>query len=720
MKKAFLIFAVFLSLSTYAGTVRADDGYRLWLKYDLISNRQRLEEYRQTIKAWMMEGSSPTIEAAKHELKMGLDGLLGTKVPEVSSLKTDGTLLIGVDKSSNLLEAVDLKGDLEKAGSEGFVITTREIGGKRATVITANEDIGILYGVFHFLRLLQTQESIADLNVVSFPRIKLRVLDHWDNLNGTVERGYAGFSIWDWHTLPIYLKPRYTDYARANASIGINGAVMNNVNADPLILTRPYIEKLAALAGVFRPYGIKIYVSANFDAPIKLGKLKTADPFDSQVIQWWKDKVAEIYSIIPDFGGFLVKANSEGEPGPQDYGRTQADGANMLAEALKPFHGVVMWRAFVYTYDPQDRAKQAYDGFTPLDGKFADNVLLQVKNGPLDFQPREPFSPLFGAMPKTPLMMEFQITMEYLGQGTSLCYLAPLFKETLESDSYEKGEGSTVAKVIDGSLEGHSLTGIAGVSNIGADRNWTGHPFDQANWYAFGRLAWNHELTSKEIADEWIRMTFLNNDEVVRKMESIMLPSRETVVNYMDPDGLNMIFGYDFHYGPGPWIDYSPHKDWNSTYYHRADSLGVGFDRTKTGSGYVYQYHKPVAEKFASLATCPDNELLWFHHLPWNYKMRSGRTLWDDICYHYYAGVDSVRSMQKTWNSLKGKIDDEEFNDVRMLLEIQENEAVWWRNACVLYFQTFSRMPIPAGLEKPDKTLEYYESLSFPYAPGRW
>ena len=646
--------------------------------------------------------------------------MLGSRIPESKSANADGLLLIGTFRSLARVTSFNFVSELEKVGPEGFIIVTGKNNGKKVIAIIANEDIGVLYGVFHFLRLLQTNQDISDLDVVSFPRIKLRVLDHWDNLNGTVERGYAGFSIWDWHTLPIYLKPRYTDYARANASIGINGAVMNNVNADPLILTHPYIEKLAAVAGVFRPYGIKIYASANFDAPIKLGKLKTADPFDPQVREWWKDKVKEIYSTIPDFGGFLVKANSEGEPGPQDYGRTQADGANMLADALKPFNGVVMWRAFVYTYDPADRAKQAYEGFTPLDGKFADNVLVQVKNGPLDFQPREPFSPMFGAMPKTPLMMEFQITMEYLGQGTSLCYLAPLFKEALESDTYEKGEGSTVAKVVDGSLENHSLTGIAGVSNVGADRNWTGHPFDQANWYAFGRLAWNHELTSEQIANEWIRMTFSNDDEVLKKIESIMLPSRETVVNYMDPLGLNMIFGYDFHYGPGPWIDYSPHKDWNSTYYHRADSIGVGFDRTKTGSDYLDQYHKPVAEKFASLATCPDNELLWFHHVPWNYKMKSGQTLWDEICYHYYAGADSVRGMQRTWNSLEGKIDKEEFHDVQMLLSIQENEAVWWRNACLLYFQTFSKMPIPAGLEKPDKTLEYYESLSFPYAPGRW
>ncbi len=730
MKRSVPVLVVFVSLLIHHGTARADDGYRLWLKYDLISNQQRLTEYKKLVRAWAVQGTSPTIKAARHELSIGLDGLLGSNVPEVNSLHDNGTLLVGTYDKSPSFAGIDLTRRLRQVGPEGFVILSCKISGKNVIVISANRDIGVLYGVFHFLRLLQTNRDITNLDIVSFPRMKLRVLDHWDNLNGTVERGYAGFSIWDWHTLPIYIKKRYVVYARANASIGINGAVMNNVNADPLMLTHQYIVKLAALAGVFRPYGIKIYVSANFDAPITLEKLKTADPLDPQVQQWWKDKVKEIYSLVPDFGGFLVKANSEGEPGPQDYGRTQADGANMLAEALRPFNGVVMWRAFVYTYDPQDRAKQAYEEFKPLDGRFAENVLLQVKNGPLDFQPREPFSPLFGSMPKTSLMLEVQITMEYLGQGTSLCYLAPLFKECLESDTYAKGEGSTVAKIVDGSLDSHLLTGMAGVSNIGSDRNWTGHPFDQANWYAFGRLTWNHELTSEQIAGEWIRMTFSNNDEVVRKIESIMIPSRENVVNYMDPLGLNMIFGYDNHYGPGPWIDYSPHKDWNSTYYHRADSLGVGFDRTETGSDAVDQYNAPLSEKFASLATCPDDELLWFHHLPWNYKIQpkadqppaenSGHTLWDDLCYHYYAGVDSIREMQRVWNSLEGKTDDEEFRDVKMLLEIQASEAVWWRNACVLYFQTFSRMPIPAGLERPDETLQYYESLSFPYAPGRW
>ena len=720
MKKTFVFLGLFLSLMSLGVRASADDGYRLWMKYDLISNPQKVKEYRESIKAWMVRGSSPTIEAAKHELRIALDGLLGSNIPEVSSVKEDGELIAGTYTSSSPFAAAGLKNMVIKVGQEGFVILREKVSGQNAIVITANTEIGVLYGVFHFLRLLQTEQDISSLRIISFPRIKLRMLDHWDNLNGTVERGYAGFSIWNWHTLPTFIKRRYIDYARANASIGINGAVLNNVNADPRIMTRHYLKKVAALADVFRPYGIKVYLCANFDAPIILGKMKTANPTDPRVQEWWKDKAKEIYSFIPDFGGFLVKANSEGQPGPSDYGLTQADGANLLANAVKPYGGIVMWRAFVYTYNAKDRAKQAYEIFKPLDGKFADNVLLQIKNGPLDFQPREPFTPLFGAMPKTNLMMEFQITMEYLGQGTSTVYLAPLFKETLESDTYAKGKGSTVAKVIDGSLDAHTLTGIAGVSNIGADRNWTGNEFGQSSWYAFGRLAWNPNLSSEEIADEWIRMTFSNDKDVVSSIEEMMMQSREAVVNYMDPLGLNMIFGYDNHYGPGPWIDYSPHPDWNSTYYHRADSLGIGFDRTKSGSDAVSQYHPPLSGEFASLTECPPKFLLWFHHVRWDYRMKSGKTLWDEICYHYYAGVDSVREMQKVWNSLKGKIDNEEWNDERMFLEIQEKEAVWWRNACVLYFQTFSKMPIPAGLEKPDKTLEYYESLKFPNAPGTW
>jgi len=727
MKKIelFLILSFLLSINV---SLKADDGYRLWLKYDLISNRQKLTEYKESIKALVIEGSSPTISAATEELLIGLKGLLGSTVAQVNSIRDDGTLIAARYSGSSLLSKLKIEDKLKKVGSEGYLIFNSEINGKKVIVITANEDIGVLYGVFNFLRLLQTNKDISNLDIESYPKIKLRLLDHWDNLDRTVERGYAGFSIWDWHRLPDYIIPQYKDYARADASIGINGAALNNVNANATILTERYLIKVKALADVFRPYGIRVYLSARFSAPIEIGGLKTADPFNPEVQQWWKDKVKEIYSFIPDFGGFLVKANSEGQPGPQDYGRTHADGANMLADALEPFGGVVMWRAFVYATIPEDRVKQAYDEFTPLDGKFRDNVLIQAKNGPLDFQPREPFHPLFGGMPNTNMMMEFQVTMEYLGQGTQLVYLAPMWKECLESDTYEKGESSTVAKVIDGSLENHSLTGMAGVSNVGTDRNWTGHLFGQANWYAFGRLAWDHELTSEQIADEWIRMTFSNDENIIKPIKEIMMQSREDAVNYMTPLGLAHQMGWDSHYGPAPWDSHRGRPEWTPVYYNQADSTGIGFDRTSTGSDAVSQYHKPVADEFSSLKTCPDKFLLWFHHLPWDYKIQpkadqpqaesSGKTLWDELCYHYYEGVDSVRSIQRTWDSLRGKIDNEEFYAVRKLLKIQLDEAIWWRNACVLYFQTCSKLPIPEGYEKPDKTLEYYESLYFPYAPG--
>ena len=719
MKKislTFLITFILLNISS----LNADDGYKLWLRYNLVKDSSKLDQYRQLIKGWIIEGESSTIKAAKEELEMGLRELMSSIafLPNPKGEIINGILIAATYKSSSLLKKLGLKNKLKNISSEGYLILSEKIDGKRVTIITANEDIGVLYGVFHFLRLLQTNSDISNLNIESSPKIKLRLLNHWDNLDRTSERNYAGFSIWDWHRLPDYISPQYIDYARANASIGINGAALNNVNANATILTHRYLLKVKALADVFRPYGIRVYLSARFSAPIEIGGLKTADPLDLEVQQWWKDKVKEIYSLIPDFGGFLVKANSEGQPGPQDCGRTHADGTNMLADALKPFGGVVMWRAFVYATIPEDRIKQAYNEFTPLDGKFRDNVLIQAKNGPLDFQPREPFHPLFGGMPNTNMMMEFQITMEYLGQGTQLVYLAPMWKECLESDTYEKGEGSTVAKVIDGSLENHSLTGIAGVSNIGTDRNWTGHLFGQANWYAFGRLAWNHELTSEQITDEWIRMTFSNDVSIINPIKEIMMQSRENVVNYMTPLGLAHQMGWDHHYGPAPWDSHRGRPEWTPVYYNRADSTGIGFDRTGTGSDAVNQYHKPVADEFASLKTCPDKFLLWFHHVNWNYKMRSGRTLWNELCYHYYEGVDSARSIQKTWNTLKGKIDEEEFNHVRMLLKIQVNEAVWWRNACVLYFQTFSKQLIPAGYEKPDKTLEYYQSLYFPYAPG--
>jgi alpha-glucuronidase len=611
------------------------------------------------------------------------------------------------------------KSGLKDKGADAFLIQSSN-GNSGATIIIAgNTDKGALYGVFHFLRLLQNGSSLKNLSIVSAPKIQHRILNHWDNLDRTVERGYAGFSIWDWHKLPDYIDPRYKDYARANASVGINGTVLTNVNANALVLTDQYLEKVAALANVFRPYGIKVYLTARFSAPIEIGGLKTADPLDTAVQGWWKRKTAAIYRFIPDFGGFLVKANSEGQPGPQNYGRNHADGANMLADAVAPHGGIVLWRAFVYSNEtPEDRFKQAYNEFKPLDGSFRKNVVVQVKNGPIDFQPREPFHPLFGAMPKTPLAMEFQLTQEYLGFATHLVYLPSLFKEVLDADTYAKGAGSTVAEVVDGSLEGHTLSAMAGVANIGNDRNWTGHPFGQANWYAYGRLAWDHTLTEEQLAEEWIRQTFGALQALVDTIRKIMLTSHEALVNYMTPLGLHHIMGYGHHYGPAPWYDKAPRADWNPTYFHKADKDGIGFDRTAKGSNALAQYSPEVRKQYENVNTCPEEHLLWFHHVRWDHKMKSGRTLWEELCAKYYEGVNSVRAMQKSWNTMKPYVDAERFEQVRMLLVIQEKEAVWWRNSCLLYFQTFSGMPIPAQYEQPDKTLKYYKNLRFPFAPG--
>ena len=677
----------------------------------MISDTGLLKKYRSAINEVIFEGQSPVLLAAKEELQCGLNGLLGREVQLTSELSRNGTIIAGTPESSGLIVNLNLHEKLKDLGEEGFLILSTKIADKTCTVIAANKDIGVLYGVFHFIRLLQTHKDILDLSITSKPMIKYRLLNHWDNLNRTVERGYAGLSLWEWDRLPDTVSSRYKDYARANASIGINGVALTNVNANALILTKEYLMKVAALADVFRPYGIKVYLTARFSAPIELNKLNTADPLDQQVVMWWKNKTEEIYDYVPYFGGFLVKANSEGQPGPQDYGRSHADGANMLADALAPYGGIVMWRAFVYDNNiPDDRAKQAYNEFKPLDGNFRKNVLTQVKNGPVDFQPREPFHPLFGAMPLTPLMMEFQITQEYLGHSTHLVYLAPLFKECLDSDTYARGAGSYVAKVIDGTLDKHQITGIAGVSNIGNDTNWCGHLFGQANWFAFGRLGWDHRITSGDIADDWIRMTFTNNNHFITTVKSMMLATREITVSYMTPLGLHHIMARGHHYGPGPWVSRG-RADWTSVYYHRADSAGIGFDRTSTGSNAISQYFQPVAEKFESLEACPEELLLWFHHVDWDFKMKSGRTLWEELCFKYYSGVDSVRWMQKTWNAVEGEIDRERFLQVKEKLRVQEENAINWRNACLLYFQTFSKRPIPEEYEQPDQSLDYYINL---------
>jgi alpha-glucuronidase len=590
--------------------------------------------------------------------------------------------------------------------------------------VAANTDAGILYGVYELLRRQQTSEPIN--NEIFNPSYEVRILDHWDNLNGTIERGYAGNSIFwrkeDPFTVTDNDKKLWQEYARANASIGINASVLDNVNASPLILSADYLNRAKEIANVLRPYGIKVYLAVNFASPSTLGKLKTADPLDKEVIVWWKEKVKEIYNLIPDFGGFLVKASSEGQPGPQNYGRTHADGANMLADALKPYGGIVMWRAFVYSSNNEDRAKQAYDEFMPLDGKFRDNVIIQVKNGPIDFQPREPFSPLFGAMKKTSVMPEFQVTMEYLGHANYLVFLSTMWEECLKSDTYQQGKGSTVARCTDGSIYPQKYTAIAGVSNVGLDTNWNGHQFNQANWYAFGRLAWNNTLNSEQIADEWIKLTFYNDSSqksadknyaadwsknFLAPVKKMMMVSREAAVNFMTPLGLHHIMSANGHYGPGPW--WAPkgvRPEWTPPYYHHAGADGIGFDRTTKGSDAVSQYHEPLASEFNNVATCPEKYLLWFHHLPWDYKMKNGRTLWADLCYHYQEGVNQVRDFQKVWDKAGPYVDSTRFMEVQRKLRIQCVNAILWKDACTLYFQQFSKMSIPYELERPVNNLD--------------
>jgi alpha-glucuronidase len=704
------------------GPASAEDGYDLWLRYRAI-DASAYPALGTHVRQIVAPASTPTLDVAGRELERGLAGLAGRNIPVSGEVREPGAIVYGTPGSSPLIARLAL--GLERAGPEGYVIRSLAIDGRPATVIAANSDVGVLYGAFHFLRLVQTRAPLEALDVASQPRTKVRLLNHWDNLDRHVERGYAGQSIWDWHKLPGYLDPRYTEYARACASVGINGTVLTNVNANATSLSPMYLEKTAALAGALRPYGIRVYLTARFSAPIELGGLKTADPLDPAVRAWWRDKVDEIYRYIPDFGGFLVKANSEGQPGPQDYQRTHADGANMLAEALEPHRGLVMWRAFVYSNDtPTDRAKQAYDEFVPLDGKFAGNVLVQVKNGPIDFQPREPFHPLFGAMPKTPLMMEFQITKEYLGFATHLAYLGTMWQETLAADTMVKGRGSTVAKVVDGELHGYRHTGMAGVANIGSDRNWSGSHFDQANWFAYGRFAWDPQADARTVAEEWVRMTFTNDASFVKPVVEMMLGSREAVVDYMMPLGLAHLFDTGHHYGPGPWVNDLKRADWNPTYYHRADADGVGFDRGpaangRAGSGATAQYAPPVAKIFADRRKVPEQFLLWFHHVPWDFKMRSGRILWDEMVWRYTHGVEVVGRMRQQWAALAPYVDAERFAQVAAFLAIQEQEAQWWRDACIAYFQSINRRPLPAGFAPPAHPLEYYKSLRFPYAPGR-
>ncbi|CCZ69200.1 alpha-glucuronidase [Bacteroides sp. CAG:702] len=706
---------VFVIMCCLIQLVRAENGYELWLRYQPIEDASLLDSYRQKHIALFVPVSSDTLKAAKKELQLGLRGLLNYSSQEIASWNElkEGTLIAGTPRSLPGLKDTDVYRKLDRLTEEGYLIASSHIEKKAVTIIAARTDIGVLYGVFRYLQLMQTHQSLAHLDIADSPKLKYRMLNHWDNLNGTVERGYAGYSLWNWERLPRYKDPRYTDYARANASIGINGIVLNNVNAEAKSLRTDWLVKASGLADVFRPYGIKIYLTAKFSAPKEIGGLDTANPKDERVRQWWKDKVKEIYGLIPDFGGFLVKANSEGQPGPQDYGCSHAEGANLLGEALEPYGGIVFWRAFVYQNERHvDRVVTGYNEFKPLDGQFGKNVFVQPKNGPIDFQPREPFHPLFGSMPDTPLAMEFQITQENLGHAGHLVYLGTLFEETLQSDTYANGKGTTVSKVLQNYQHTHGMSALAGVPNVGTDLNWTGHLFGQANWYAFGRLSWNPDMHATDIAAEWVKMTFSTKQEVLEPILRIMSMSREAYVNYTMPLGLNHIMNYDTHNGPEPWHD---DPVWTAFDYHKVTKDSIGIDRTMQGSGATRQYHSPVFDKFDDLNTCPESYLLWFHRLPWDYKLKSGKTLWDELVDHYYKGVEEVRQMQRLWNMLEREIDDERFKHVAALLKYQEQEAVWWRDGCLLFFQQYSGRPIPSQYEQPAHSLKYYQSIPFPY-----
>lgn len=666
MKKyLILLFTVLTSLHVSAQS----DGSQLWLG----------KQYANSCQVISQLPDDATAKIAKQELENNWRGK---------------NVELKIDKSLNLGEGYNI---YARPAQQGDNI-------QYEATITASNPIGLLYGAYELIRLQNTdayntgsgnqQNFSKAIDETEKPKVGLRILNHWDNLDGSIERGYAGKSIFKWEEIKLgkngkggsiskSLHDRLITYARANASLGINGSVLNNVNASPKMMTAEYINKVKIIANILRPYGIRVYLSINFASPMALGYTKTADPLDKKVQQWWKKKAKEIYAIIPDFGGFLVKANSEGQPGPGDYHRTHADGANMLADAVKPYGGIIMWRSFVYgaNHKGEDRVKQAVSEFKGMDGKFRDNVILQSKNGPLDFQPREPYAPIFDNIKQTPQIAELQITQEYLGQSKHLTYLAPMWKEFF------------------GFVNPDRLVGISGVANIGDNANWCGHPFSQANWYAFGRLAWNPSLTAEEIAHEWLVQTYENQDEKFTKpVEMMMMTSREACVNYMMPLGLHHIFKFDHHYGPEPdgFIASYP-LEWCPVYYHKADAQGVGFDRSSKGTDAVGQYPEPYRSMYDNIATCPEEYLLWFHHVPWTYKMKSGSTLWQELCMKYNMGVAMVEVYRDFWHTsakqyMKGH--EQEWQHTDSLLNVQLENAKEWRNTCLKYFQTFSKMKI--------------------------
>lgn len=696
MKNEKMLTVFSMTLLFLAVSLKAENGYDLWLRYVKITDNSLRTEYKSSAAQVVVEGTSSVMKAVNSELVRGINGLLDQVTPNQELVPSDGAIVAGTPSNSSIIKSLELTLD---RNTDAYKIISTKYNGHAIIAIASSGETGVLYGAFHLLRLMQTGRSLSDLAVSESPKIKMRILNHWDNLNGTIERGYAGSSIWKWSALPGTIDKRYTDYARACASVGINGAVLNNVNADAAILNDTYLPKVKALADVFRAYGIKVYLSANFAAPQKIGGLGTADPMNASVMSWWKKKCDDIYRIIPDFGGFLVKANSEGQPGPKTYNRTHADGANCLADAIASHDGVVIWRAFVYDDAiDTDRMKRAYKEFKPLDGKFRSNVIIQAKNGPFDFQPREPVHPLFGGLTSTHVGGEFQITKEYLGQSIHLVYLAPYWKEVLDFDTYSKGSGSTVGKVLDGSVFNDTISCLSGVANIGSDMNWCGHHFDQANWYSFGRLAWNHSLSANEIADEWIKMTWGWDNNLVATVKKMMAGSREACVNYMDPLGLGGIFKYDHHYGPDPGYNKDQtHPDWNSVYWHKADNNGVGYNRTTGGSDFVSQYYPENKAKYNSMSSCPVEYLCWFFHVPWGQVLSTGKTFWNELCFRYYDGLHYVGVMDSIqWPSVSTYIDAQRYSEVKQKLDTHYRDARAWRDTCTNYFAKFSKMPIPS------------------------
>ncbi len=664
---------------------------QLWLRYRPAEG-DMLKGYRAVIQQVCCLSRSFIIGNAAAELQQGLRVLTGNPVALVSRADRDGSVILGTLENVRSYLPEDRFASIQDLGPEGYLIGSISHEGKNATLITSCGDAGVLYGAFHFLRLMQTGKPIEGLWLRESPAAPLRMLNHWDDLNGYIERGYAGSSLWEWQNLPETVSPRYRDHARLCASLGINALVLNNVNADPRILRADYLEKVAVLAGIFREWGIQTYLSANFGAPMRpsdtpdkmkrwggIGNLDTADPLDPQVEAWWTAKVNEIYALIPDFGGFLVKADSEGMPGPRKYKRSHLDGANMLARALKPQGGNLIWRAFVYG-SSDDRARDAYDEFTPLDGKFLDNVILQIKNGPLDFQPCEPFTPLFGSMPKTRLSLEFQIAKEYLGHSSTAAYLGPMWHTILQTDTYAEGEGSSIARMLKGELQEHRIECIAGVTNTGDEPGWCGNALNPANWYAFGRLAWNPDLAPEVIAEEWTAMTFSCGADAQRIIREILLKSYDAVVNYSMPLGLNFLCDWN-HYDPKPEMRAA---------YHHADTTGLGVNRTATGSKAVEQYHLERAAIWSDREKIPLQYLLWFHHVPWHDTLPTGRSLWTELKARYAAGVAVVDEMLAEWTKLEGELDPEIYKEEVAKFEEEKRLARKWSEACLKYFSQFA------------------------------